>query len=129
MATLERAFDQTLTSPRVLPLLVLPFARDLGSVLAVTALTGALVGTPFAVIMTYAADHAPPGGVGIAVGYVNTFTVLGAGLSPILMGIISDRWGIDLVFPTLAALSLLTGLAFWLYRPPAGVVGVHQARA
>lgn len=72
---------------------------------------------------TYVADHTAPAVRGTAVGFYSMAGSLGAALTPFVLGLVADRWGVGQVF-VVTGWALLVGLAC----TAAGVVMLRRAR-
>lgn len=90
-------------------------------------LLGVSVGTAFPVVISYVVDASPLAHRNLAVGYINTFSVLGGSAATILSGYVSDIMGVEKVFPFLAGLSALAALFVLLLREPRTVEVAERA--
>ena len=99
-------------------LYLFPFFTGGVEIVVGIVLLGIFVGTAFPLIITYVVDATPSSCRSVALGYVNTFTIVGGSVATILSGYISDAFGVRQVFPFLAALSVLATLVIALLAEP-----------
>lgn len=88
-----------------LPLLLIPMAGTSPWIFLLIPLAGALNGASHSIVVVFAQDLIP-GGAGLASGLILGFMFSSGALGALLSGFLADVWGIPVVFPVAAAVTL-----------------------
>lgn len=93
------------------------WANDIAGLTLVRLLQGVAGGMIMPVAQAYIGDLAPEGEEGKWMGYFNTAFFTGFGIGPLMGGLLTEHFGMDIAFYAMSGLNLIAFLAVALFLP------------
>jgi len=100
------------------------WAGDVYQLTLVRLIQGAAAGMIIPIAQAYVGDISPEGEEGTWMGYFNTAFFTGFGIGPLMGGVLTDHFGMDVAFYSMGGLNLLAFLVTVLFLP-----GIKQGKA
>ena len=119
----------TISALSAVALAVFPMLSGEVQVFLGVLMMGLTIGTAFPIIVSYVVDEAPSSCRSLALGYTNTFAIIGGSGATIASGYVSDAFGVQRVFPFLAVLSVVAALLALVATRSRTVEVIEQARS
>ena len=99
------------------------WAGDVYQLTLVRLIQGAAAGMIIPIAQAYVGDISPEGEEGTWMGYFNTAFFTGFGIGPLMGGVLTDHFGMDVAFYSMGGLNLLAFLVAILFLP-----GIKQGK-
>lgn len=106
--------------------LLIPWAANVGQLVAIRLLQGFGAAMVVPVAMAYASFLAPPGQEGRTMALLNIAIFCGIGCGPVLGGLVADNWGMAMVFHLMALLCFLAVVLVWRTLPSCSPIERQQ---